>query len=87
MQYHWVLPPPHIVKINVHGASPFIPFMNGNTIGLGMVARNSEGELLKLSTGIIPNISPLHNQLWAVLHGLNRAFDDNLRDIILETDN
>lgn len=61
--------------------------MNGNTNGLGMIARNSDGELLKLSTGVIPNLTPLQNQLWAILHGLIRAFEDNHRDIVVETDN
>lgn len=52
-----------------------------------MVTRNSEGELLKLSTGVILNLTKLQNQLWAILHGLIRTFEDDHRDIIVETDN
>lgn len=51
-----------------------------------MIARNSEGELLKLYAGVIPHLTPLQNQLWSMLHGLIRGFEDNYRDIILETD-
>lgn len=51
-----------------------------------MIARNSNGELLKLSTGVIPNLTPLQSQLWAIHHGMVRAWEDNHSDIIVETD-
>lgn len=87
MQCHWTLPPPGAVKVNVHGATHFIHYLNGNTSGIGMVMRDSEGELLKLSTGILPSAAPLENKLNAILHGLKRSFEDNYKEVILETDN
>lgn len=74
------------VKVNVHGATPFIPFQNVNLHGIGMVRRNAKGEFLKLSTGILPTTS-LGNKLNALHHGLIRAFEDNYKYVILETDN
>lgn len=87
MEHHWLLPPPGVVKVNVHGATQFIPFMNGNEHGIGMIIRNSEGEFLKLSTGVLPTSSSLENKLRAIHHGLIKAFDDNYKEVILETDN
>lgn len=49
--------------------------------------RDSEGDLLKLSTGVLPSASPLENKLNAILHGLKRSFEDNYKEVILETDN
>ncbi|KAK1361345.1 hypothetical protein POM88_045819 [Heracleum sosnowskyi] len=49
--------------------------------------RNSEGELLKLSTGVLPTESSLENNLNAIHHGLKKGFEDNYKEIIHETDN
>lgn len=87
MQYHWTLPPPGVVKVNMHVATPFIPYPHGNTSGIGVVMRDSERELLKLSTGVLPSSSPLENKLNAILHGLKRSFEDNYKEVILETEN
>lgn len=57
MKFHWTLPRSGIVKINVHGATPFIPFFNDNLHGVGMIIRNNEGELLKLFNGVSPVVS------------------------------
>lgn len=37
--------------------------------------------------GNIPNLSPLHNQLWAIFIGMRRAFLEGGRRVIVETDN
>lgn len=87
MQYHWLLPPPGTVKVNVHGATPFIPFSNGNTNGIGLIIRNSDGEMLKLSIGVFLNLTSLQNQLWVINRGLTHVFENNHKDVILETDN
>lgn len=70
-------PQPGTVKINVHGATPFIPLFNDNPYGLGMIIHNSEGELLKLSTGVLPAASSLENKLNAILNGLKKSFEGN----------
>lgn len=87
MEYHWTLPPSGSVKINVHGATPFVPFLNGNPHGLGMIIRNSEGELIKLSTGVLPAATALENKLNTILLGLKKGFEAKFKSIILETDN
>lgn len=69
-KYHWLLPHPGALNINVYGATPFIPFLNGNTCGIGMIIRNSEGGLVKLSTGILPANSELEYKLNAIHIGL-----------------
>lgn len=87
MEYHWLLPQPGVVKVNVHGATPFIPFQNGNTHGMGIILRNAEGELLKLSTGVLPASSSLENKLNAIHQGMIRAFEDNYKEVVVETEN
>lgn len=87
MEYHWLLPQPGAVKVNVHGATPFITFFSGNNFGLEMVIRNSEGELLKLSTGALPASSDLKDKLNVIHHDLIKTFDDNYKEMIVETDN
>lgn len=87
MEYHWLLPQPGAVKFNVHGATPFITFFSGNNFGLEMVIRNSEGELLKLSTGALPASSDLKDKLNVIHHDLIKTFDDNYKEMIVETDN
>lgn len=79
MEYFWTLTPAGTVKVNVDCATPFIPFFNGNPHGLGMIMRNSEGDLLKLSTGIFPAASALENKLNAMLHGLKKSFEGNYK--------
>lgn len=54
MEYHWILPHPGAAKVNIHSATPFIPFQNGNINGLGPIIQNSEGEFFKISNGILP---------------------------------
>lgn len=49
--------------------------------------RNSEGELLKLSTGVLPSVSALENKLNAIHFGLIKAFDNNYKEVVVETDN
>lgn len=82
-----MLPPSGTVKVNVHGATPFIPFLNGNTSGIGMIIKTAEGELLKLSTGVPPPSSILENKLNALHHGLIKAFEANYKEVIVETGN
>lgn len=71
----------------MHGATSFIPFQNGNTHGLGMIIKNSEGELMKLSTGVLPAASSMENKLNAIHHGMIKAFENNSKEVVVETDN
>ncbi|KAK1365726.1 hypothetical protein POM88_041287 [Heracleum sosnowskyi] len=87
MEHFWTLPPLGVVKVNVHGATPFIPFQNGNVNDLGFIIRNSEGELLKLSTRVFPANSTLENKLNAIHQSLIKAFEGNYKEVIVETDN
>lgn len=48
---------------------------------------NSEGELLKLSTGVLPASSLLENKLNAIHHGMVKAFEDNFRRVVVQIDN
>lgn len=73
--------------MNVHGATPFISFLNGNAHEIGMVIGISEGELLKLSTCVLLANSALENKLNALHCGLIKAFDDNYKEVIVETNN
>lgn len=75
------------VQWRSHGATPFIPFQNGNTHGLGLIIRNSEVELLKLSTGVLPASSPLENKLNAIHQGMIKVFEENFKEVMVETDN
>ncbi|KAK1372699.1 hypothetical protein POM88_028892 [Heracleum sosnowskyi] len=74
-EHHWTLPFPGAVKVNVHGATPFIPFLNGNLNGIGLIIRNSEGEFIKLATRILPSNCALENKLNAIHQGLIQAFE------------
>lgn len=87
MDLHWIPPPIGVLKINVHGESFHAPMPNGNTNGIGVVLRTSAGNLVNCITGTILNLSPLVNQLWAILIGLRKAFVERATNIILETDN
>lgn len=64
-----------------------MPFHNGNVHGLEMIIRNSKGEFLKMSTGVRPAVSSLENKLNAIHHELVKTFDDNYKDVIVETNN
>lgn len=63
MAYHWIPPPPGTLKINVHALYSDSPIANGNISGIGIIFRDHNG-FLKLNTlGVIPNLSPMGNQL------------------------
>lgn len=87
MAYHWIPPPPGTLKINVHAIYSDVPAANGNISGIGIIFRNHNGFLKLTTLGVIPNLSPLGNQLWAVFIALRRARIQGYRDIIIETDN
>lgn len=87
MALHWVPPPPGALKINVHAISVEEPFPNGNDSGIGAVYRDAVGGLKHITLGVIPELSVLGNQLWAIYAPLKRAFLEGFRDVRIETDN
>lgn len=60
---------------------------NGNTCGLGVVLRTSDGNLVNCIAGTIPGLTPLAEQLWAMKIGLRRAYVEGAVSVIIETDN
>lgn len=87
MALNWIPPPMGTLKVNVHGAAFAHPMPNGNTTGIGVILRTSNGNMVNCIAGVIPGLSPLGAQLWAVQVGLRRAFVEGARSVILETDN
>lgn len=87
MALHWVPPPPGALKINVHGITVAMPLPNGNESGIGAVYRDAVGSLKHITLGVIPGLSVLGNQMWALYAPLKRAFLEGYRNIRIETDN
>lgn len=87
MALNWITPPPRTFKINVHSTSFEAPMPNGNTNGIGVVLRTSNGNLVNRIAVTIPHLTLLDAQLWAIQVGLRRGFVKGATDIILETDN
>ncbi|XVF18369.1 hypothetical protein REPUB_Repub11eG0015600 [Reevesia pubescens] len=55
--------------------------------GLGMVARNNQGEVLVSAVMKMEDVpSPLHVEVWAVLFGLTIGAQNGSRNIIVESD-
>ena len=83
----WQFPAQGWMKINVH--SEFIQNApeGQNRNGIGVVVRDSNGFLLRLTYGTIPGLTNLNSALWAVLIGMRRAFQDQYERVIIETDN
>lgn len=87
MDLHWVPPPQGTLKVNVHGTSFDNPLPNGNRNGIGVVLRTSGGNMINCIAGIIPNLTLIACQVWAILIGLRRAFIEGVKNVILETYN
>lgn len=56
---NWVPPPVGTLKVNVHAAAFAHPIPNGNIIGIGVVLRTSDGNLMNCVAGTIPGLTPL----------------------------
>lgn len=87
MAFHWIPPPPGVLKINVHGIHSTIQLPNGNNSGIGAVYRGANGDLKLLTLGVVPGLSSIGNQLWAVYAPMRRAFKEGYRNVMIETDN
>ncbi|WOH14255.1 hypothetical protein DCAR_0933772 [Daucus carota subsp. sativus] len=60
---HWSPAPPNVLKINVHGHSVSTPLSNDNSTGIGGIFRYSGYDMKLLTTGFIPGLTPLGNNL------------------------
>lgn len=50
---NWVPPPLGTLKVNVHASAFHQPMPNGNTVGIGVVLRTSEGDMVNCIAGTI----------------------------------
>lgn len=87
MAVNWVPPPFGTLKVNVHNEAFAAPMPNGNMTGIRVVLQTSNSGLVNCIAGVIPGLTSLGSQLWAVQKGLLRAFIKGAESVILETDN
>lgn len=76
-----------MLKINVHDIHSTIQLPNGNNIGICAGYRGANGDLKLLTLGVVPRLSSLGNQLWAVYAPMRRAFKEGYHNVIIKTDN
>ncbi|WOH00621.1 hypothetical protein DCAR_0519990 [Daucus carota subsp. sativus] len=86
MENGWDLPPKGFVKVNVFGVFFHNPLSNGNTSGLGIVVRDSEGDILLMVSGSLQIMNERANELWAMLLGLRACLYVREHNVILETE-
>lgn len=67
MALNWVPPPNGTLKVNVHGVSFGAHVPNGNTSGIGVVLRTSDGNLVNRVAGTILGLDPLSIDLWGIV--------------------
>lgn len=67
---NWVPPPFGTLKINVHIEAFAAPMPNGNTTGIGVVIRISDGSLVNCITDVIPGLNYLGSQPFTVRNRL-----------------
>ncbi|WOG92781.1 hypothetical protein DCAR_0312057 [Daucus carota subsp. sativus] len=69
MDLTWELPDENFIKINVFCIISEVPLPNGNTLGVGVIARNDGGENLWNAMGTMANLS----EEQALLSGIQSA--------------
>lgn len=89
LSYRWVPPRRRAIKINVYGvsASDLVSLHNGNNIRVGVVYDNAYRKLKHLVIGVIPELTTLINQPWAIYTLLKSAFSYGYHKTTLETEN
>lgn len=73
MDLNWVPPQNETQKINVHATSFAAPMPNGNTNGIGVILRTSNGNMTNCIAGTIPHLTPLAAPLWGIQVGFVEA--------------
>lgn len=68
MDVAWVPPVSPFVKINVHCLEPENPPLNGNTNSVGVIIRDSEGQMLWAAMGPRKGMNAVLAELWSI-HG------------------
>lgn len=84
---NWVPPPVGILKVNTYAVSFAAPMPNGNTCGMGVVFKTSNGNMVNCIAGTIPGLTPLSAGLWGVQIGLRKAFVEGAKSVIIKIDN
>ncbi|XP_012461277.1 uncharacterized protein LOC105781288 [Gossypium raimondii] len=78
----WSRPPHGVLKINTDGA----PIKSSAMASAGEVVRDDKGDWISGFSRSLGVATVLHSELWAILDGLNLAWDRGFRKIILESD-
>lgn len=63
MELCWELPPKGFVKVNVYGIFGETPLANGNRSGLGVLVRDSDGQILAMVSGALQIVNKRVNEL------------------------
>ncbi|KAK1371241.1 hypothetical protein POM88_037333 [Heracleum sosnowskyi] len=82
----WLMPPEGVIKINVHSFFSDQQLPNGNQYGIGVVCRNSRGDILRILGGSLCIVNRRNNEYNAFMEGLKVAFVRSCTNIILESD-
>ncbi|KAK1399086.1 hypothetical protein POM88_008949 [Heracleum sosnowskyi] len=82
----WRMPPKGVIKINVHAFFTDQPLENGNHSGIGVVCRNSKGDIVSMLSGSLGFDNRRENEYNAFMEGLKQAYYRDYTDIVLETD-
>ncbi|WOG86594.1 hypothetical protein DCAR_0205809 [Daucus carota subsp. sativus] len=86
MELGWELPPKGFVKVNVYGIFRETPLANGNRSGLGVLVRDSDGQILAMVSGALQIVNKRVNELWAMLMGLKCCLYVGKHQVILKTE-
>ncbi|KAK1403674.1 hypothetical protein POM88_003279 [Heracleum sosnowskyi] len=81
----WIMPPKGVIKINVHSFFSEQRLPNGNLSGIGVVCRNSMGDILRILDGSLCTENRRSNEYHAFMEGFKVDFDKGYTNIILES--
>lgn len=82
----WIMPKTEMIKVNVYTFFSEEAFPNGNHSGIGIVFRNSSGDIVGMIGGSLGFNNRRENEYNAFLESLKEAYFRDFRNIVLETD-
>lgn len=82
LDVRWTAPPNSVIKVNIDGASKGNP----GRVAAMCVLWDQDGHWIVGGSRSLGYCTSLHAELWAVLLGLQLAWDHGFRSLILETD-